>query len=426
MQSRTERSALVLLPFVAVCAACALVPQLGNLGEARILWTSRTWPNAPWIALVVLAVLAVLGRRPHLSVPERVLLTRPRLTLLIFVGTALFVLLADRSMSGDFLRVLLDIDRGVWLLKAEPLGPAAFQVLAALSRALGFPPILGLQWLLALISSLGPVLLWKLAGTLDARSDLLRELRFVALLSSATSALFFGHIETYTLPTLAMLAYLLQAQRVLAGEGQLRVACGVFALACALHMQMLCLGPSLLVCALFHARRESRWTTSAVEILLFAALPVIAIQALCLRFPPPYPQYYGGGDQTMLVKLATLESAHYWLGALGVLCTFAPGALAALGTRLTQPKGEPERDGATLLALAVAGPWLAFVLLWNPDLGYARDWDLFAPAGVALTFAALLWPVAGLPRPTQALALCALTLLNLMRTIPFVLDNARG
>jgi hypothetical protein len=398
--------------------------MFADTGEARMLWVARSLPSAPWIALAGLCVLALLARRFFALAPSQPFLNAPRLALATLVCTVMFVLWSDRSMSGDFLRVLLDIDRHVWLLKAEPLGPASFQVLAALGKTLGFPPIVGLQWLLALLSSLSVLVTWKLARTLDAHHASLRDLRFVALLGSATSALYFGHIETYTLPTLAMLWYLVHAQRVLSGQGSLRAACVLFALACALHMQMLCLGPSLLVCALASKKTQS-FAATLRELGLFGAFPLLVVQLLCLRFPPPYPQYYGGGDQTMLVTLAKLLTPSYWLGVFGVFGTFAPGAFAALG--LVELDGKTRRPVAheLVFALALGAPWLAFVLLWNPDLGYARDWDLFAPAGVALTFAALLWPLARLPKPAQALALWAMLLLNVMRSVPLVLANAQ-
>jgi hypothetical protein len=410
------------LPFALTCSALGLVARLVNTGEARPLWSARSFPAAPWLALALLCGLLIWARRGLRPLAQVRFLAGWRLAFALLVCTSLFVLFADRSMSGDFVRVLYDIDRGVWLLKAEPLGPASFQLLARLGDALGLPRILGLQWLLALSSGAGMYLVYRLAHTL-APPSALGDLRFVALLSSATSALFFGHIETYTLPTLAMVGYLIAAQRVLEARGRLAPACLLFALACALHMEMLCLGPSLLVCALYAAPRTS-WRRVLLDLCLCGALPILAIQLLSLRFPPPYPQYYGGGDRTMLVRLPLLASAPYWFGVLGILGTFAPGAVAGAGLLALRRQNSAPWNAQMLFAAALAGTFLTFVLLWNPDLGYFRDWDLFAPAGLALTFAALLG-LARLPESTQAVALLALLVTNLMRSLPFILDNAR-
>ena len=58
---------------------------------------------------------------------------------------------------------------------------------------LGLPPIEGLQWLLALLSAFALPLAWQLAAPSAGGSRPLHVLRFAALMSCGTSALYFGH-----------------------------------------------------------------------------------------------------------------------------------------------------------------------------------------------------------------------------------------
>ncbi len=82
-------------------------------------------------------------------------------------------------------------------------------------------------------------------------------------------------------------------------------------------------------------------------------------------------------------------------------------------------------DAQFYLGLVATG-YLALTLIWNPDLGALRDWDLFGPVGFYLN----LWGVALLARhfggePRRLTALLAfVAVVNLSRALPFLLHNA--
>lgn len=415
---------------MAVCLATGLAPARGSAEQpATSVWSFASWPQAPWFACLLLALLLLLARRGIFAQASERPTAPARLTLaaLTLASSAAFLLLIDHSMSGDFRRVLSDVMRGVWLLKAEPLGPTTFQLLFRLTRALDLPPLSGMQWMLALLCTPWVALLWLLAG--PAAPD--RWARLAVLLSSASLALCFGHIETYTLPALFMLGYMAQAEATVRSGLRFPACCALFAVACAFHMQMLCLGPSLLLCG-WRSARLTGVRIAVFRLCAYALAPVLTVQVLCLLHPPPYLQFYGGGDGRMLIQPSQLLHPHYWFGVLNLLLLYAPALLPLLVLarrvrRSALPRSDepstPSLDLARYHPPLLASSWLAFVLLWNPDLGYFHDWDLFAAAGIPLNFGAL-WLVDSSVAPAERrVALCAMVTLNLLRTIPFVLDN---
>ena len=67
----------------------------------------------------------------------------------------------------------------------------------------------------------------------------------------------------------------------------------------------------------------------------------------------------------------------------------APFSFALVAAALFTRRGRAvlRTPGGLFLALAAAG-YLLFTIVWNPDYGGRRDWDLFAPAALPLTLLA--------------------------------------
>ena len=137
------------------------------------------------------------------------------------------------------------------------------------------------------------------------------------LLSLGAVQLFFGYVENYTLPAVAIMVYLWLAARTLAGKTPLWVTAAALGLANALHPSTLNLAPSLLILAAAGAPRRG-WLRSLLETglpLLLIGLGVVAfmeagghgIAALLTSDRP------GGGDARWLVPLWTTSTRweHY-------------------------------------------------------------------------------------------------------------------
>ena len=312
------------------------------------------------------------------------------------------------------------------------------------------------------------------------------------LLSLGAMQLFFGYVENYTLPAMAIVIYLWLAARTLAGKTPLWAAAAALGLVNALHPSTLNLAPSLLILAAASARRVG-WPRA----LLQAAVPLLLIGAGVIAFMEAgghgiaallTSDRPGGGDARWLVPLWTTSTRweHYtmfsWAHlvdivnqqllsapvslAVVLLCLglwlqtrqltrpaigrtpgvtsavghtpgvtvaldavgHTPGVITARDAGDAAPKAGPGPAPATyvrFLAVAAAGS-LLFILLWNPDYGGQRDWDLFSLSSLPLTALAgvLLGQVLTDERARLEAAL-ALMAVSVFHTAAWVFQNTQ-
>jgi len=92
-----------------------------------------------------------------------------------------------------------------------------------------------------------------------------------------------------------------------------------------------------------------------------------------------------GGRAGTLSALAE-PSARHLLSIGALLCVYTPfgvlGGLVLLGGLPWRPQPRSSPNLRFFLSLLV--PYLLFTLLFNPGLGYARDWDLFSHVSIFL------------------------------------------
>jgi hypothetical protein len=269
------------------------------------------------------------------------------------------------------------------------------------------------------------------------------------LLSLGTVQLFFGYVENYTLPAAAIVLYLWLAARQVAGKTRLWLAASVLGLAMALHPSTLNLAPSLLVLTAVNARREG-WPRSLLQTalpLLLIGLGVVALMqagghGLQALFSSDRP---GGGDGRWLVPLWTTSTRweHYTMFSWGHLVDIlnqqllsAPVSLAAvilswrgwrqwLKTATTDALPPSLATYVRFLVVATAGS-LLFILLWNPDYGGQRDWDLFSLSSLPLTvLAGVLLGQALTTERTRLEAALALIGVSIFHTAAWVFQNTQ-
>jgi hypothetical protein len=81
---------------------------------------------------------------------------------------------------------------------------------------------------------------------------------------------------------------------------------------------------------------------------------------------------------------------HLLISPFGLPLLFAT-LLTLWRFRLTLFEAQAEKDYARFLGV-MAGLYLLFTWLWNPDYGGRKDWDLFAPSAFGYTLlAGYLW-----------------------------------
>lgn len=253
-----------------------------------------------------------------------------------------------------------------------------------------------------------------------------------AVIGSGVTSLFFGHVEAYGLAAAALASALAQGAAALAtGVGVVGVA-ATLGLANALHPLTLA-GTAVLP---WLARRTR--TPAATLAWLAPVLLTVAWMAARGRYPAEIlgDDRPGGLDGEMLLPLRdvrwgpeglVLLSTRHLADVANLAVQAAPALVPAVvvlacrrhtGGRLARP--ESVLLGVPSVVL------LGHLLLWAPDLGLPRDWDLFVLLGLPAS-AWATWLAAGALSPSErAHAAVAWTLAAVGVTGPFVVANALG
>lgn len=338
-------------------------------------------------------VLGEAGRRARRAC------LRPRW--LVLAAVPVLWLLRCRVHTGDFARVMLDVDHGVWLLAAEPLAPALFLLGARGLGMLGVPPVAAVAAVVVVAGATAVAGLFRLSAQITSRFPACWPGVVLMLLGSGCSALYFGHVETYTVSA-ALLVWALSLGWDGLSEGGTRrarvAAAALLSLAAAFHMAHLS-GFAALVCLSWPDVRAGR-LRDAARLLLVGLAPAGTVEAIALGVPslgPAYPQHFGGADGVMFLASTptsgalsryTLGSMHHMVAVANVLllvCPIGIGLPICIGLR---PMRSAIRSGPrcwlVTVALVAAG-WLTLLLFWSPDLGSLHDWDLFAAIGIPLS-----------------------------------------
>ncbi len=228
------------------------------------------------------------------------------------------------------------------------------------------------------------------------RSRLGRGVLFGLLVTLATVQFGFGYLENYALVTVLLLALFWQTVRLLRGEGSPAGVVVLWVLACAAHLQALLVGPAVLY-ALVQAWRKARLRWRVVGAALLGGLaPALLLAGLFLLAGYRVESllvgnWVRGNNPVFFVPLRsettyTLFSLRHLANLVNEHLLVAPVVLpllaaVLLGYRRRVPWREPL---LWMLVLAAAG-LLLFASTLYPDLGPAKDWDLFAPAALPYT-----------------------------------------
>jgi hypothetical protein len=306
------------------------------------------------------------------------------------------------------------------------------------NRLFGWPDPVPVYTILS--TAAGVTFVWVLLGLAAeiGRDTTERALLAGPVLTLGTMQLFFGYIENYTFMTLGVLIYCWLALRTLRGESALIWPATALALTHAFHPATIVLAPSLVYLALrldtpgsacdkppvpspssrpsARAPRPGglvgarggiggRVISIAVPYLLvlvgILALMTAGGHGIDALLGVDFP---GGGDRRWFVPLfhTATRWEHYTLFSPGHLVDIvneqllvAPAIWPALIlVAVLAWRRLPWHDPVYRFLALCAGLYLLLTLVWNPDYGGQRDWDLFAPAAVP----AALWLGYVLPR----------------------------
>jgi hypothetical protein len=274
-------------------------------------------------------------------------------------------------------------------------------------------------------------------------------LSFGLLASLGLLQLFFGYVENYSFAAAGILAYLWLGRRVLCRQSPLWSAALVLALTIATHPSTVILAPSLLYLGWCVGQIDRDGTRPWVAVVLAIAVPMVAVAAATLLlmetgehglqalFTTDRP---GGGDARWFVPLmgTTTRWEHYTLlswahlrdllnGQILVAPVVLPSLVwLGLAGRTFLRATRPASDGPTLRFFAVAAlAYLAFTVVWNPDYGGQRDWDLLSLAAIPATLWLIAVAVQTLHSPALVAGMVPLLAFQALHTAAWVFQNTR-
>jgi tetratricopeptide (TPR) repeat protein len=253
----------------------------------------------------------------------------------------------------------------------------------------------------------------------------------LVLLSQGYCQLFFGYVENYAFPALFTGLYMFASFLVLMRRAPLLLSSTALASSIGLHFSSILLIPSFLFLVVvgFRTRPLATLRDLATFVLGLVALD-FALRTMSRDFSIAAAARHilalGTSDQGGGGGLAYMMSARHvrdffnaqWLIGPVAGSFLVPCVALILFARRFHPV-------ALFSAIAggafLAGGWV----MPDPALGYARDWDLFAPSGVAMCAAALAIFFHEVPGgPARLRLLFLLGVLSAANLAPWVAVNA--
>ena len=312
------------------------------------------------------------------------------LVLLVAVMGGLFWLLRQAiPLLGDgFLRVR-EITGGRIFSLTEPLTTMVhglpFKILSG--NVIDAPAATRAYVVISILSGLAMVWLYHRISTRWFENSYW--LATALLLGLGFNQIFFGYVESYAPFMLAVLAFAWLGARSLEDEGGALPLVLLFGLIVALHAKGIFLLPALiyLLAAKWPEVRQRLWWV----VPLSAALPLAVVLAGKWLSPDiHWEASLGEIPKNPLLPLWDgmwgygILSPGHWMDILNQYLLTIPGIIFLFSALLLEPaRIKPDRTTIFLSILAISG--LAFIVITDPKLGAARDWDLFAWVGIPAT-----------------------------------------
>lgn len=437
-------------------ALLALVVVVGNaLGLHRFrdqLWGCHFYAFLPWfyfpigtLTLVGVAARVCIGRAPE---PES-LSPRPVPTsgwahpsaapvILSLLATALFwTFRARHLLLGDGLPLTASVLTGDPFNPLEPLSMVVQGHVYRMARSIfawSTTPSYSVAWsALALGSALAggifAAVVWVLCRNLP--SDLGAPGRWTVLLcwafvmSQGYVQLFFGYVENYALYSVGLACYVLFAVRYLLGRGPLWAPAVAGALCLFLHLSAAVVLPSFTFLVIAGLRDPARRGLVPRDLVISTGV-FGALIAGSVVVAPGYnlPATLLAVTQGLLSPAAGNRiSAPHLRDFLNELFLIGPaGAWCLAASAVRRPRAE--RSGIEWFMLTLGSTYV--VACWmapDSNLGFARNWDLLAPAGFVFATAALATLLDRAPTHVATQRLILALAISLYQTVPWIAVN---
>jgi len=222
----------------------------------------------------------------------------------------------------------------------------------------------------------------------------------LALFTGAVE-LFFGYVEHYTAAIALGAWYVLSSLRVVAGREKLWKPGLILVVGTLFHVQSLLLAPSYLWLVLWTVGFKRAPSRSVLAAIIVGSLTLAATVAS--SFVPPLQRFIlqpvGDGGYGIFSPPHLLDVVNEVLLLCPVWLLYA---VFVIRRRLSPADDEaPGDDGGASFAWTLAVPAVLFILVFRPELGMARDWDLYCFTVFGLVAPGLIAVARHAVRPRQ-------------------------
>lgn len=227
----------------------------------------------------------------------------------------------------------------------------------------------------------------------------------ILALFSSSMMLFFGYIENYTAPLFFLLLYVIAAFRALHRMGSPWLAAVPLLCAVYSHVQCVLFVPSFVYLMLWTKVRGRRDLLLRRWMPVFAAATVLGVAGATLYEPIRrfyVPLGFSDAEYALFSPGHLMDVGNEILLLLPIVPTILAMAWAA--RRAERNRGAARSDARALkdpsawfshpaewqFAVTILIPCALYLVLFHPEIGMARDWDLFSMATTALVPLVLL------------------------------------
>lgn len=363
---------------------------------------------------------------------------------LLIVTSVLLFRLRSLRFYGDAGAIIKFLEQEVIFHKREPLSPAIYLLVhKTVGQWYPMDARTCIQWVNSIGGAFGLWALARLAFLFSKRQLHIAIVAFLWMASVGAIQLFMGYIENYTLPTVCGLWFFYFGYRAYFEQTSILPAAFLWTLGTAIHLSLMVFLPALFWLAWtqhFKGRPHALLSLKSLSLMVVTLLPslILMVAMKKIGYLRSEEVSFGGGDGQMFVPLSDTSGKYFQYlflkekhlkAILNQQMLVAPISLVAciaaswdlLRSRLGFKKGL--LSPPLIFLILAAGGFLTLTVIWHPDLGPFRDWDLFGPVGFYLSVlaAALILHV---DRSGRAFALLLFMIsVNLSRTLPFVLRN---